>query len=71
MSIAFVALADVCINSGLNHPGYISMSIASVVLVGVMFSLVRLGLYTLRRFSEQDSPLELLEAGDSSDYYSE
>jgi hypothetical protein len=73
MSIAIVsvALADVCIDSGVTHPGYISMSIAGVILVAVMFSLVRLSLYTLRRVSEEDSPLEILEADDSSDYYSE
>ena len=71
MSIAIVsvALADICIGSA--HDGYLSMALASVALVAVMFVLVKLSLDTLRQFSEQESPLELLEAEDSSDYASD
>ncbi len=71
MSIAIVsvALADICIGSA--HVGYLSMALASVALVAVMFVLVKLSFDTLRQFSEQESPFELLEAEDGSDYASD
>jgi hypothetical protein len=71
MSIAIVsvALADICFGSV--HVGHLSMALASVALVAVMFFLVKLSLDTLRQFSEQESPLELLEAEDSLDYSSD
>jgi hypothetical protein len=73
MSIAIVsdALADICFGSAPTHVGYLSMALASVALVAVMFFLVKLSLDTLRQFSEQESPLELLEAEDGSDYASD
>jgi len=71
MSIAIVpvALADICIGSA--HVGYLSITLASVALLAVMFLLAKLSLDTLRQFSEQDRPLELLEAEDSLDYSSD
>ncbi len=66
ITIASVLLADVCTSGA---PAHVSMSItiASVLLVAVVFLLTALSLDTLRRVSEQVSPLELLEADNSLD----
>ena len=65
--IASVVLATFGIGSEGTHVGYMSIAIASVVLVAVVLFLIGLSLETLRQFSGQDSTLELLEADDSDD----
>ena len=63
--IASVLLAIFWIGSEGAHVGYMSIAIASVLLVAVVLFLVGLSLETLKQFSGQDSTLELSEADDS------
>lgn len=64
--MASVLLADVCPSGAPAHV-YMSIAIASVLLVAVVFLLIALSLDTLRRVSEYDSQLELFEADNSFD----
>ena len=64
--IVSVVLATFGIGSEGAHVGYMSIGIASVLLVAVVLFLVGLSLDMLRQFSKQDSPLELVEDDHSS-----